>query len=382
VSRWPALRIFNVLEVLLPMPTWIVVAIYLVRDLHMSPLQLVLMGTVMEAAVFLFEVPTGVVADTYSRRASLAAGFLGMGLCSALVGFTTSAFAAIVLWGLWGFSYTFTSGAYQAWLADEIGVENLGPALLRGARLGFVGSLLGLGGLVALSTVSLRASVIAGGAITIACGVLTIAFMPEHGFTRKPRGERAAPWAELAQTAKAGARFVRAVVDAVAAPVGALGSPRESYRRIHEWLARALGALGVEATLAPDGPTVPLRPSGSPSGSDGPGACFGRPAGGEIVVGGRKLVGSAQVRHRTALLQHGSILLEGSQEIIGAISRQPSAISGGTTLVAVLGRPVSFDEVAEAVVQSWGNAVTAAAPYRSLPPFTAFFSDPAWTWRR
>ena len=210
MSRWPALRIFNVLEVLLPMPTWIVVAIYLVRDLHMSPLQLVLMGTVMEAAVFLFEVPTGVVADTYSRRASLAAGFLGMGLCSALVGFTTSAFAAIVLWGLWGFSYTFTSGAYQAWLADEIGVENLGPALLRGARLGFVGSLLGLGGLVALSTVSLRASVIAGGAITIACGVLTIAFMPEHGFTRKPRGERAAPWAELAQTAKAGARFVRA----------------------------------------------------------------------------------------------------------------------------------------------------------------------------
>ena len=88
------------------------------------------------------------------------------------------------------------------------------------------------------------------------------------------------------------------------------------------------------------------------------------------------------MRHRTALLQHGSILLEGSQEIIGAISRQPSAISGGTTLVAVLGRPVSFDEVAEAVVQSWGNAVTAAAPYRSLPPFTAFFSDPAWTWRR
>src|SRR5207244_6623214 len=145
------------------------------------------------------------------------------------------------------------------------------------------------------------------------------------------------------------------VTYAVAAPVGALGAPRESYRRIHEWLARALRALGVEATLAPNGPTVPLRPSGSPLGSDGSGACFERPAGGEVVVGGRKLVGSAQVRQRTALLQHGSILLEGSQEIIGAISRQPSTISGGTTLAAVLGRPVSFDEVAGAVVQSWGN---------------------------
>ncbi len=172
------------------------------------------------------------------------------------------------------------------------------------------------------------------------------------------------------------------VTYAVAAPVGALGSLRESYHRIHEWLADGLRALGVEATLAPNGPTVPLRPSGSPLGSDGPGACFARPAGGEIVVGGRKLVGSAQVRQRTALLQHGSILLEGSQEIIAAISLQPSAVSGGTTLSAVLGRPVSFDEVAAAVVRAWGDAVTATAPYRSLPSSTARFSDPAWTWRR
>jgi len=164
------------------------------------------------------------------------------------------------------------------------------------------------------------------------------------------------------------------VTYAVAAPVGALGSLRESYHRIHEWLADGLRALGVEATLAPNGPTVPL--------SDGPGACFARPAGGEIVVGGRKLVGSAQVRQRTALLQHGSILLEGSQEIIAAISLQPSAVSGGTTLSAVLGRPVAFDEVAAAVVRAWGDAVTATAPYRSLPSSTARFSDPAWTWRR
>ena len=37
------------------MPTWVVMAVYLVRDLHLTPLQLVLMGTAMEAAVFLFE---------------------------------------------------------------------------------------------------------------------------------------------------------------------------------------------------------------------------------------------------------------------------------------------------------------------------------------
>src|SRR2546423_1768387 len=68
------------------MPTWVVVSVYLVRVLHFSPLQLVLMGTAMEAAVFLSEIPTGVVADTYSRRLSLIIGYLGMGTAWMLVG--------------------------------------------------------------------------------------------------------------------------------------------------------------------------------------------------------------------------------------------------------------------------------------------------------
>jgi len=36
--------------------------------MHLSPLQLVLMGTAMEATIFLCVVPAGVVADTFSRR--------------------------------------------------------------------------------------------------------------------------------------------------------------------------------------------------------------------------------------------------------------------------------------------------------------------------
>ena len=114
MRRQPALRVFYALEVLLSMPTWIVVSVHVVRDLHMSPLQLVLMGTAMEAAVFLFEVPTGVVADTSSRRLSLAIGFLGMGTAWALVGLVSSAPLVIALWAAWGLSYTFTSGAYEA----------------------------------------------------------------------------------------------------------------------------------------------------------------------------------------------------------------------------------------------------------------------------
>jgi lipoate-protein ligase A len=134
------------------------------------------------------------------------------------------------------------------------------------------------------------------------------------------------------------------VTYAVAAPIGLFGSLRTAYCEIHTRLAAALRALGVEATLAPYRPTV--RPS------DGPTSCFANPVGGEILVNGRKLVGSAQVRRADALLQHGSILLDGKQPEEGL----------ETTLAAALGRPVSFDEVARAIIEHWPCGRQASRP--------------------
>jgi DHA3 family tetracycline resistance protein-like MFS transporter len=210
MRRLPATTLYYALELLLSTPTWVVMSIYLVAELDLSPLQLVLMGTAMEATVFLFEVPTGVVADTYSRRLSLVVGFVGMGLAWLLVGVVSSAAAIIALWAAWGISYTFTSGAYQAWITDEVGADRIGPVFLRGARFAYVGALAGLVGFVALGTVSLRAAVIVSGAITLACGVACAFLMPETGFRRRPREERAGAVAELRKTALTGGRFVRA----------------------------------------------------------------------------------------------------------------------------------------------------------------------------
>lgn len=160
------------------------------------------------------------------------------------------------------------------------------------------------------------------------------------------------------------------VTYAVAAPIAPFGSLRASYRAIHERLAAALRALGADANLA-DRPTA--RPPVV-------GPCFASPVGGEVLVNGRKVIGSAQVRHCTALLQHGSILLDGSQEIVREVSREPSAIRGETTLREALGRPVGFDEVTQAVLLHWGGSVVPAVP-RLDPPSPAF-ADPSWTWRR
>ena len=161
---------------------------------------------------------------------------------------------------------------------------------------------------------------------------------------------------------------------AVAAPIAPFGGLRAAYHAIHTRLAAAIGTLGVTATLAPNPPTArpPVRPS----------SCFAAPVGGEVLVGGRKVVGSAQVREGRAFLQHGSILLAGSQELVTAVSREPQAASAATTLSAELGRPVTWQEVADGVARAWSDDITSAARYRPLPPATAHFSDPAWTWRR
>ena len=81
------------------------------------------------------------------------------------------------------------------------------------------------------------------------------------------------------------------------------GSLAQSYDRVASVIAAALVRLGVPARLAA---------SSAPAEHDADGrsaACFATPTRHEIVLDGRKLVGSAQRRGRRALLQQGSILL-------------------------------------------------------------------------
>ena len=166
------------------------------------------------------------------------------------------------------------------------------------------------------------------------------------------------------------------VTYAVAAPITTFGGLRPAYYTLHTRLAAALRRLGADTALAGDRPRSPATVLGRP------GPCFAAPVGGEVLVGGRKLVGSAQVREGRAFLQHGSILLAGSQDVITAISRKPQAASTETTLARVLGRSVTFEEVADAIVAAWGTRVTSPNLHQPPPTSLTLFSDPAWTWRR
>ncbi len=247
MKRLPATTVFYGLEFFLSMPTWVVMAVYLVRVLHLSPLQLVLLGTAMEASVFLFEIPTGVVADLYGRRLSQVVGYVGMGVAWMAVGLVSAPWLAIVLWAGWGFAYTFTSGAYEAWIADEVGAARVGALFLRGRRVGYGGAVLGLVLQVAVGTVSLRAGVVVGGAITTLCGIACIFVMPETAFRRRDPAEARPRLRDLGGGAMAGVRFVRTapVVGLLIAVALFTGMSSEAFDRLKE--AHFLRDVGLPA---------------------------------------------------------------------------------------------------------------------------------------
>ena len=94
--------------------------VYQVSVVGLHPLQLVLVGTVLEVSYFLLEIPTGVVADVYSRRLSILIGFILTGLGFILAGAIPRFDTLLLSQVIWGCGETFLSGATEAWIADEL----------------------------------------------------------------------------------------------------------------------------------------------------------------------------------------------------------------------------------------------------------------------
>ena len=98
--------------------------IYQVEVAGLTPLELVLVGTALEVSAFVFEVPTGLVADRYSRKWSVIIGYFVIG-ASFILAALVPVFWAIALGSfLFGIGWTFVSGAHQAWIADETSVAS------------------------------------------------------------------------------------------------------------------------------------------------------------------------------------------------------------------------------------------------------------------
>lgn len=170
----------------------------------------------------------------------------------------------------------------------------------------------------------------------------------------------------------------RELTYAVVVAARTLGSPRTAYGRIHEILVEALSRSGWPVRMAaPGGASTPI-PSTAP--------CFAEPVAGEILLGDRKLVGSAQVHIDGVLLQHGSVLLAPSPTL--------EVVEGA------LGRPVEGEcaylrpdagfrrRFRDEIARTWSERVgemrlgSSAPAEAEVDARVERFRDPEWTFRR
>ncbi|NLJ60635.1 MAG: lipoate--protein ligase family protein [Firmicutes bacterium] len=143
---------------------------------------------------------------------------------------------------------------------------------------------------------------------------------------------------------------------------------RDSFYLATEGIVKGLSTLGLDAEIKgrqcagglADAYQSELRGNREANQNVQSGACFDSPSWYEVVAENKKLVGSAQARLKGVFLQHGSILITLDADKICRVLQydDPDAralastqlLEHATSIEAILGRPVSFQEIEEAVI--------------------------------
>jgi lipoate-protein ligase A len=137
----------------------------------------------------------------------------------------------------------------------------------------------------------------------------------------------------------------------------------------------------------------------SPASARGP-VCFEVPSAYEIVVAGKKLIGSAQARKKEGVLQHGTFPLHGdltriTQVLVFPTEQERAAaaqklLARATTAEAVSGRIISWEDAAQAFVQAFESQLdlklepgelTPAEKARAQELLQKKYDHPVWTER-
>ncbi|MEP6590055.1 MAG: hypothetical protein ABJC19_02625 [Gemmatimonadota bacterium] len=155
-----------------------------------------------------------------------------------------------------------------------------------------------------------------------------------------------------------------------------IGSAAVAYHQIHARWVQAFERLGVAATLAPPPARLPgLRR----------GACFENAVGGEVIVQGEKLIGSAQLVTRGGLLQHGEVSFGDRLAPLNALRQEPIEATRPALWPSL--PPVA--ELETAIAEAWLASGARMAPVelttwaeRASVQHVGRYRDPVWTWRR
>jgi len=134
----------------------------------------------------------------------------------------------------------------------------------------------------------------------------------------------------------------------------------ETYKKISGGIIRGLSYLGITAELVPLRENIRSTPSGYEvkskiSHSNIKSICFSIPSQYEVQVEGKKILGSAQVRKKEIVLQHGSLLIELEKDKLFSVFNFPSAQIReklktrfkATSLEEILKKKIDFSKLSE-----------------------------------
>jgi DHA3 family tetracycline resistance protein-like MFS transporter len=204
-------KVYKQLRIFMSMLHWmcfVVSSLYYIQIVGMTPLELVLTGTTLEASIFILEIPTGMVADVFGRRISIliglllnAAGFLLQGLWPAFVG-------VLLAQVLWGAGYTFTSGASEAWITDETSEEIAAVLFVKAEQKALIGAVVGLLIGMLFGLVNYAAAIVLSGIGFVFLTIYMISAIKETGYTPLHHMD-SNPYVDLKRTLMDGMKLTR-----------------------------------------------------------------------------------------------------------------------------------------------------------------------------
>lgn len=184
-DRQRALRAYYLFRIIAPFvfSMWLTMAmLYFATQITNDPFQLAMLGVVLETATLLFEIPTGIVADVYSRKWSIVIGYIIWGIGYLIQGLIQIYSVVLVSQLIWGLGFTFVSGAPEAWLVDELGEDEAMPLFVRGSQIGQIATIIGIIIATLLGTINVALPIVIGGIGTLLLAGILAIVMPENGF--------------------------------------------------------------------------------------------------------------------------------------------------------------------------------------------------------
>ncbi len=163
--------------------TSIWVLLYTVMGLSLVEISLIYI--VITVSNMVLEIPTGVLADVYSRRLSVILGGVFIGVTYVMMGVWPTFAIALLGSFIEAIGDTCVSGALQAWITDEVGEKNVAKVFLRGRQVAKPAHWAGVALSIALAALlNYQAPIILGGALWFVLTIFLVLFMPETNFQR------------------------------------------------------------------------------------------------------------------------------------------------------------------------------------------------------